>query len=150
MKLRRIISFLLLAVYLTMAAGPALRSLSCECVAMGAHVRHEHHDVGCSHSGCPRACCAGASDGASAPVCVAAPCCDDRHSTEIELYTGLDSETERPVRCAVVHLPASLAVECPCPAHVPALRHNAVARTVPLPAGPASGIPGLRAPPVLV
>lgn len=144
MKLRRIISFLLLAVYLTMAAGPALRSLSCECVAMDGHARGEA-------SCCRHACCAARFVATEAgDCCLAAPCCDDRHSTEIELYTGLDSETERSVRCAVVHLPASLAVECPCPAHVPALRHNAVARTVPLPAGPASGIPGLRAPPVLV
>lgn len=143
MKLRRIISFLLLAVYLLLAAGSALRSLSCECVAMGGHA---HDKASC----CRHACCAARFVAAVADGSFASPCCDDRHSTEIALYTAADEETDKSVRCAVVHLPASLAVECPCPAHTPALRHRVVARTVPLPADHTPGTPGLRAPPVTV
>ena len=149
MKLRRIISLFLLAVYLILAVGPAALSLSCECVAMGAHARHAGlHASGC----CAHACCAAdaSADSASARASVAAPCCDDRHSTEIELYTGLGSETEKHARCIVVHLPAALAAESSCPARIPTLRRRPVERSVSLPADPSSGTPGLRAPPVLV
>lgn len=144
MKLRRTISFLLLAVYLLLAAGSALRSLSCECVAMGGHA---HDKASC----CRHACCAARFAVAAVPDgSFAAPCCDDRHSTEIALYTVSDTEGDKAARCAVIHLPASLAVECPCPAHAPLLRRPAIMPSVPLPAAPLPGLLGLRAPPVTV
>ena len=144
MKLRRTISFLLLALYLTMAVGPVALSLSCECVAMVGHARGEA-------SCCRHACCASRFVASEAvDCCLAAPCCDDRHSTDNALYTAADAEGDRQLRCAVIHLPASLAAECPCPAHVPALRSRPVERPAPFPADPLLGLCGFRAPPVTV
>lgn len=46
MKLKRLISLLLLAIYLTAWGGPAYVSLSCKCVTMSSHVCCHH----CQHS----------------------------------------------------------------------------------------------------
>ena len=74
MKLKRLISLLLLAIYLTAWGGPAYVSLSCKCVTMSSHVCCHH----CQHS----------ADAAGAGESLKAPCCGNHHSTEIEIYTG--------------------------------------------------------------
>ena len=78
MKLKRLISLLLLAIYLTAWGGPAYVSLSCKCVTMSSHVCCHH----CQHS----------ADAAGAGESLKAPCCGNHHSTEIELYTGSSSD----------------------------------------------------------
>ncbi|WP_418992156.1 hypothetical protein [Alistipes sp.] len=138
MKLRRYISLVLLAVYLFATGGTAYASVSCECVSKAPTVS------ACCHHHCTDIPCGG-RDGDS----LTAPCCGDRHSTEIELYTGSGSENERGPRCVVLDLPPALAATCPCPAHVPFLRLKAVERPAPfLPDLRILPI-GFRAPPVL-
>ena len=78
MKLKRLISLLLLAIYLTAWGGPAYVSLSCKCVTMSSHVCCHH----CQHG----------ADAAGAGESLKAPCCGNHHSTEIELYTGSSSD----------------------------------------------------------
>lgn len=91
MKLKRLISLLLLAIYLTAWGGPAYVSLSCKCVTMSSHVCCHH----CQHS----------ADAAGAGESLKAPCCGNHHSTEIELYTGSSSDNhERFIRCTVTDL----------------------------------------------
>lgn len=98
MKLRRYISLTLLAVYLFAAGGAAYATLSCECVAMKSRVVRSccHQTV---HSG------NAVQDG------MHTSCCENHHSTEIELYTGSGSENDRGVRCAVTLLPPQLTPE---------------------------------------
>ena len=79
MKLKRLISLLLLAIYLTAWGGPAYVSLSCKCVTMSSHVCCHH----CQHG----------TDAAGAGESLKAPCCGNHHSTEIELYTGSSSSS---------------------------------------------------------
>ncbi len=136
MSCRRYISLLLLAVYLLATGGAAFRSLSCSCMDKG-HVA-EHLHAHCGHA-------AGVCDEAET---LRATCACDRHSTEIELYTNPHSDDDKATRCAMVFLPAALAAECPCPAHVPALRRKAVDRPDPQPDSPLLESAGLRAPPV--
>ena len=86
MKLKRLISLLLLAIYLTAWGGPAYVTLSCKCVTMSSHVCCHH----CQHSA------------------------GNHHSTEIELYTGSSSDNhERFIRCTVTDLPPALVAEAP-------------------------------------
>lgn len=100
MKLKRLISLLLLAIYLTAWGGPAYVSLSCKCVTMSSHVCCHH----CQHS----------ADAAGAGESLKAPCCGNHHSTEIELYTGSSSDNhERFIRCTVTDLPPALVAEAP-------------------------------------
>ena len=100
MKLKRLISLLLLAIYLTAWGGPAYVSLSCKCVTMPPLVSSPH----CQHS----------ADAAGAGESLKAPCCGNHHSTEIELYTGSSSDNhERFIRCTVTDLPPALVAEAP-------------------------------------
>ena len=170
MRTKRIIASWLLAVYLLTAFGAAYASLSCEC-AMGRRAAAVHALCACGHvhtapSGTAAACggamrcdadTAACGHAACGPiVCgpsaadLSAPCCCDRHSTEIALYTDGASEEERSVRCAVLLLPPDAAAVCPCPAHRPAMRRRAV--EPPAPCLPATEFPatGFRAPPASV
>ena len=89
MKLKRLISLLLLSVYLLATGGPAYVSLSCKCVAMKARAAHVccHH---CQHG-------ADTSDGTAS---LKATCCGNHHSTEINLYT-FSQDSEKSTRCTV-------------------------------------------------
>lgn len=138
MGFRRYISSLLLVVYLLATGGTAYRSLSCRCLD-AVHVA-EHLCCGA------HAVEAAETVGAAEALHATCPC--DRHSTAVKLYTGIHNDDDKTTRCAVTFLPPSLAVECPCPAHVPALRRNAPAQPVPLIAAPFLAVGGLRAPPV--
>ena len=95
MKLKRLISLLLLSVYLLATGGPAYVSLSCKCVAMKARAAHVccHH---CQHG-------ADTSDGTAS---LKATCCGNHHSTEINLYT-FSQDSEKSTRCTVTDLPPS-------------------------------------------
>lgn len=140
MKLKRYISLLLLAVYLFATAGASLVSLTCKCVSMKERTEHLccHH---CQHT---------ADASAAADGVMRAPCCGNHHSTDIELYVFQHSDNgEKHIRCVVTDLPPALAVECPCPAHVPLLREKAAERQTPF-VPEAYMLPvGFRAPPVL-
>ena len=137
MKLKRLISLLLLAIYLTAWGGPAYVSLSCKCVTMSSHVCCHH----CQHG----------ADAAGAGESLKAPCCGNHHSTEIELYVSSSFDNnERYTRCIVLDLPPALAAECPCPAHVPFLREKVAERRTPFVREACILSVGFRAPPVLV
>ena len=137
MKLKRLISLLLLSVYLLATGGPAYVSLSCKCVTMSSHVCCHH----CQHS----------ADAAGAGESLKAPCCGNHHSTEIELYVSSSFDNnERYTRCIVLDLPPALAAECPCPAHVPFLREKVAERRTPFVREASACSVGFRAPPVLV
>ncbi len=144
MKLKRYIALLLCALYVSATAGTALASLTCKCLGMKAPV--EHSCTGCCHL----------SENGGADLQTACPECSLRtrcgcelHSTEIDLYTSSHSDdSEKYVRCIVAELPPSLAAECPCPAHVPALRRGNVLPPVPLVREMPGRVCGLRAPPV--
>lgn len=146
MKLKRYIALLLCAFYVSATAGTALASLTCKCLGMRASV--EHRCTGCCHLAETDAaglhgCC---------QECSLKACCDcELHSTEIDLYTSSYSDdSEKYIRCVVAELPPSLAAECPCPAHVPALRHALVLPPVPLVREMPGRVCGLRAPPAWV
>ena len=99
MKLKRLISLLLLSVYLLATGGPAYVSLSCKCVAMKARAAHVccHH---CQHG-------ADTSDGTAS---LKATCCGNHHSTEINLYT-FSQDSEKSTRCTVTDLLPALEKE---------------------------------------
>ena len=101
MKLKRLISLLLLSVYLLATGGPAYVSLSCKCVAMKARAAHVccHH---CQHG-------ADTSDGTAS---LKATCCGNHHSTEINLYT-FSQDSEKSTRCTVTDLLPALVAEAP-------------------------------------
>lgn len=136
MKLKRLISLLLLAIYLTAWGGPAYVSLSCECVAMSSHVCCHH----CQHG----AAAAGAGES------LKAPCCGNHHSTEIELYTGSSSDNhEKFIRCTVTDLPPALVAEAPVAADLKLFGETLPERGAPFVMRGHVRSAGLRAPPAL-
>lgn len=137
MKLRRLISLLLLSVYLLATGGPAYVSLSCKCVAMTAHAAHAccHH---CQHAG-------EAADGTAS---LKGTCCGNHHSTEINLYT-FSPDNGKSIRCAVTDLPPALVAEAPAPADMILGSEKTVERRAPFVERGHVRCAGLRAPPVL-
>ncbi len=100
MRLKRYIALLTAAIYCFAIVAPAHASVTCECVTRGAAAAH--------------ACCTHCLSGDCSPegVHIAAPCCEDRHSTEIALYTFASEEDNAPVRrIAALDLPEALAAE---------------------------------------
>ena len=122
MKLKRLISLLLLAIYLTAWGGPAYVSLSCKCVTMSSHVCCHH----CQHG----------ADAAGAGESLKAPCCGNHHSTEIELYTVTD-------------LPPALVAEAPVAADLKLFGETLPERGAPFVMRGHVRSAGLRAPPAL-
>ncbi|MFQ7502847.1 MAG: hypothetical protein ACLRMJ_06430 [Alistipes finegoldii] len=133
MKLKRLISLLLLAIYLTAWGGPAYVSLSCKCVTMSSHVCCHH----CQHS----------ADAAGAGESLKAPCCGNHHSTEINLYT-FSQDNEKSTRCTVTDLPPALVAEAPEPADI-SLGGRKPSDAAPFVERSHVRCAGLRAPPVL-
>lgn len=135
MRTRRFIALLLFAVYLLMAVGAPVASLSCECLSS-----HDHSELFCTRHGC-------AASGDHEPRLMA-PCCSDHHSTEIELYLVLSDGIGKFLRCAVTDLPPALFADGT--ALIPFLsgKQAFVERHVPLASDPAVSSPGFRAPPV--
>lgn len=139
MKLKKLISLLLISVYLFAVGGTAYGALACECVSFETHATH----VRCHH------CCV-PDDVPVGGAALASECCDDHHSTEVELYTRVSSDDEYRTKCVVLDLPPSLAVDCPCPAHIPFLRETIAERNAPFVPKACVISVGFRAPPVLV
>ena len=106
MSKKHLIAAWLLAVYLLMAVGPAWASLSCHCLRH--HAESGQADVCCAHHphqhghSTQHEVCAACDVLAHAPTW-SAPCCSDRHSTDIALYTNDDDRSER--LFAPAHLP---------------------------------------------
>lgn len=93
MKSKRYIACWLLVVYLLTAIGPAYASLTCRCTVMKARTEA----IGCCHHH-DHADCHASAETTPERAELSAPCCDDRHSTEIALYTnGNDDRTDRTV-----------------------------------------------------
>ena len=137
MKLKRLISLLLLSVYLLATGGPAYVSLSCKCVAMKARAAHVccHH---CQHG-------ADTSDGTAS---LKATCCGNHHSTEINLYT-FSQDSEKSTRCTVTDLPPALVAEAPVAAVLKFFGETLPERGDPFVMRGHVRSAGLRAPPVL-
>lgn len=136
MKLRRIISLVLLVVYFTGTAGAAIASMSCHCARMQAHAAH----LCCHH------CAEHANDSEQT---FRAPCCSNTHSTEVKLYTASSSDDDLSVKSPCIDLPATLADQLtitpesrPCSDKIAERRAPFVSKAHRLPSG-------LRAPPVL-
>ena len=136
MRTRRSIALLLFAVYLLMAVGAPVASLSCECLSS-----HDHSELFCTRHGC-------AASGDHEPRLMA-PCCSDHHSTEIELYLVLSDSIGKFLRCAVTDLPPALFAGWLPSASLSDGKRPCVERSVPLAPDPAVSSPGFRAPPVL-
>lgn len=141
MKRTRYIACWLLAVYLLTAIGSACASLTCRCCVMTARteaVGGHHHD----HDGCCRHSSIHTTPEQSAWD---APCCTDRHSTEIALYTnGSDGRTDRMV---LPVLTASLPDDLPIAAPDAALADRTTDRRTPSLCHGSVRCAGLRAPP---
>ncbi len=141
MKRTRYIACWLLVVYLLTAIGPACASLTCRCRVMTACTEavdghHHDHDDCCRHS-LPRT--------TSEQSAWDAPCCTDRHSTEIALYTkGHDGRTDRFV---LPVLTASLPDDLPTVAPDATLTDRSVNRRTPFLCRGIVRCTGLRAPP---
>lgn len=174
MTWKRCIALVLCALYLSATVGTALASLTCKCLGMKAPVAHLctglcHAGSGAEKGSGPEAASgnsalAGAenrtveerTDGPEAccdvcPECALRACCGcELHSIEINLYTASHSDdSEKYIRCIVAELPPSMAAECPCPAHVPALRRGLVLPPEPVVREIPRNVDALRAPPVL-
>ena len=92
--MRQLMAWVLCAAYLMWVGGAALSSLLCPCVELHQHSEQCCHDHGHTHPGMHPLQAAHDAD-------LSLPCCDDRHSNEILLYTqGEDDErqTKSPVR----------------------------------------------------
>ncbi len=142
MKRTRYIACWLLVVYLLTAIGPACASLTCRCRIMTARteaVDGHHH----GHDGCSRHCSIRTT--AEQSACWAAPCCTDRHSTEIALYTN--GSDERPDRIVLPVLTALLPDDLPTAAPDAPLTDRAADRRTPFLCRGSVCCAGLRAPP---
>lgn len=137
MRFRRIISLLMLSVYLTSICGYAATVLLCHCP-------HAHHYEVCHKSCCCSACAHAHSHGYGIEN-------DDRcnckhsHSTEIDLYDiAKQAASVAPAVCDCI-IPAADDTDR-IVAEV-AIKHFE-RRKIPLPQSPARGFRALRAPPV--
>ncbi len=144
MKRTRYIACWLLVVYLLTAIGPAWASLACRCWVMTARTEavDEHHH---GHDGCCRHSLTRTTSEQSAWE---TPCCTDRHSTEIALYTkGHDDRTDRFV---LPVLTALLPDELPTVAPDAPLIDRSVDRRTPFLCHGSVRCTGLRAPPAQI
>lgn len=140
MKPGRLIALFFLFVYFVTTGASSYAALTCRCA--------EERMAAVPHPCCP--CCLSAADLAEESCLTGTCCCDHDHSNEVTLYTLPDDASERSLRCCVVLLPHSMAVECPCPGHVEALRRRPPPPPLPLREAPFIAHAGLRAPPATV
>ena len=158
MKLRKYVSLLLLVVYMASTGWTAYASLSCRCVTWTRS--HAVHTTACTH-GCAHHTCthrrAAVRSCGCATLCntaiqqihgaVQAPCCEDRHSTEIALYTPGDDERSTRNIAPASEIPAKYDnVSAPFAA---ASTDKTVERRAPFISDGYLHCAGLRAPPVL-
>lgn len=139
MRLKRYIALLLTTVYLFAVGGPSFASLTCRCVSPAEPVQQP--------------CCSLCDDDSGFRPAMHEPCCGDRHSIDVALYTSSSHDAEKFVKRIVApDLPDALAAESVvgagpdgpigCDRIVPQDRR-------PLPTALVASC-GLRAPPVLV
>ena len=95
-KMQQMVAWALCVVYLVGVGGVALSSLLCPCVELHHHEATCCHDHGHTHADMHPLAAAHAND-------LSAPCCDDRHSNRIELYTSSQDE-ERAAKIVVRNL----------------------------------------------
>lgn len=141
MKLRRLISLIMLSVYLTSICGYAISIILCHCP----HAKHyltEHVGVHCGHCSIHHSQCDGMSQ-------FEMPCmCKHKHTTEISLYDiskKIQSATAPAVLCQHPDLVAG--IDVPEPEESDFRRF--VRRNTPLTSSPHAECSALRAPPVL-
>lgn len=99
------VALVLFAVYLLGIGGTALSSLLCPCVELHRHSTSCCHDHGHTHTDMHPLAAAHDSD-------LSLPCCDDRHSNRVALYTSTDDE-QRLTKIAMRSLPPMLYAEQP-------------------------------------
>lgn len=99
------VALVLMAVYLLGVGGTALSSLLCPCVELHHHTETCCHDHGHTHADMHPLAAAHDSD-------LSLPCCDDRHSNRVVLYTTADDE-QRLTKVAMRPLPPMLYAEQP-------------------------------------
>ncbi|MBR5464200.1 MAG: hypothetical protein IKU77_00165 [Alistipes sp.] len=99
------VAVVLCAVYLLGVGGTALSSLLCPCVELHQHSESCCHDHGHSHTDIHPLAAAHEHDWSL-------PCCDDRHSNRIQLYTA-NEDTERWAKVVVRNLPPMIFAEQP-------------------------------------
>lgn len=97
------VALVLFAVYLLGVGGTALSSLLCPCVELHRHSTSCCHDHGHTHTDMHPLAAAHDSD-------LSLPCCDDRHSNRVALYTSTDDE-QRLTKIAMRSLPPMLYAE---------------------------------------
>ena len=97
------VALVLFAVYLLGVGGTALSSLLCPCVELHRHSTSCCHDHGHTHTYMHPLAAAHDSD-------LSLPCCDDRHSNRVALYTSTDDE-QRLTKIAMRPLPPMLYAE---------------------------------------
>lgn len=97
------VALVLFAVYLLGVGGTALSSLLCPCVELHRHSTSCCHDHGHTHTDMHPLAAAHDSD-------LSLPCCDDRHSNRVALYTSTDDE-QRLTKIAMRPLPPMLYAE---------------------------------------
>lgn len=139
--MRQLMALVLCAAYLMWVGGAALSSLLCPCVELHQHSEQCCHDHGHTHPDMHPLQAAHDAD-------LSLPCCDDRHSNEILLYTqGEDDErqTKSPVRELQPILQAQ--IEAPEPLLTQRNTEQSLDR-VPLTRLCAVSYKALRAPPV--
>lgn len=153
MRVKQFIAWILLTVYLLAVGGSATLSLSCKCVAMQARSNHSTHICSC--------CCEHeqidckalyewevSEAETAAHARFKAPCCGNHHSTEIDLYTGNSSESERQIRLLVLDLPAIFISESADIVVATLSCEQLAQRTIPDLLQAHTRSAGLRAPPV--
>ena len=101
--MQQLVAWVLCVVYLVGVGGVALKSLLCPCVELHQHEATCCHDHGHTHADMHPLAAAHTDD-------LSAPCCDDRHSNRIELYTSSQDE-ERAAKIVVRNLPPMLFAE---------------------------------------
>lgn len=102
-RMRYGVALVLVAVYLFGVGGTALSSLLCPCVELHRHSTTCCHDHGHTHTDMHPLAAAHDSD-------LSLPCCDDRHSNRVALYTSADDE-QRLTKVAMRPLPPMLYAE---------------------------------------
>lgn len=140
-RMRHMVAWVLCMVYLVGVGGVALSSLLCPCVELHHHSEVCCHDHGHTHPDMHPLQAAHDAD-------FSAPCCDDRHSNRVQLYT-VGEDMERTMKSAVRDLPTVLLADLQLtdPA-LPGVKWEALSERVPRPQPCVVQLKALRAPPV--
>lgn len=140
MKLRRMISLVMLSVYLTSICGYGMSVILCHCP----HAKHyltEHVGVHCSHCSDRHAHCDGIAQ-------FEMPCmCKHKHTTEVSLY-DISKKIQSAAAPAVLFQHPDLVAGTDVPEPEESGFRRFAQRNTPLPSSPHALCSALRAPPV--